>query len=75
LVDGSLIRDHKEIRQSFHVYFSSIFGTTLSFKLELDWDQLYPNNHIDISSLDMPFSIEEIKKGVFDMGADKAPWT
>lgn len=53
---------------------SSIFNTSRTSRFLLDQQHLFSyKERVVLSNLDMPFSLEEIKHIVFDLGADKAP--
>lgn len=65
-----VISDEGEIRHQTYSHFKKIFGkkTGVRFSLLSDsWD-----NSVDLSSLDRDFIEEDIKKTVWDLGADRA---
>jgi hypothetical protein len=61
-----------EIEEVVFEHMSNIVGTTLPCTQRFNWSQLglpVP----DLSELDAPFSLEELKTAVFDTPSDKAP--
>lgn len=54
-------------------YFKKIFGTSHHSPVTADWSVLYPQEQPTQAQLTDPFSEEESKAAVFDLGSDKAP--
>ncbi|XP_020262664.1 uncharacterized protein LOC109838650 [Asparagus officinalis] len=50
-----------------------LFDQPPASKLLPNWGLLYPNDNHDLSSLDLPFSPQEISEAVFDLHPDKSP--
>ncbi|KAH7684024.1 RNA-directed DNA polymerase protein [Dioscorea alata] len=72
--NGQWIEGNSEIGKVFSDHFQSVFGTPLSRRFLLDWTHLFNYKaRIDLSSLEIPFTTEEIQRAVFDLNADKAP--
>lgn len=50
------------------------FGCKRSFRLRVDFQRLFQlKTPMDLTRLEDPFSVEEIKSAVFELGGDKAP--
>lgn len=48
-------------------------GSAVESKFRVDWVKLYSEEHVDLSSLDGEFTLEEIKLAVFSLPTDKSP--
>lgn len=63
-----------EIGKVFTNHFRSFFGSKNDSHFLFDWSFLLRNKNLpDLSFLEAPFSKEEIKCVIFEMGTDKAP--
>ncbi|XP_039130342.1 uncharacterized protein LOC120266746 [Dioscorea cayenensis subsp. rotundata] len=73
--DGSsTFTDAKDIGKVFEQRFRALFGQRRPFRFKVDLDNLFKNKaSVDLSFLELPFTIEEVKRAVFDLGSDKAP--
>ncbi|XP_020272679.1 uncharacterized protein LOC109847855 [Asparagus officinalis] len=60
------------MKRSFFDYFSNLFNSQSESRLNVDWQSLYPEGNTDLSSLNIPFSPEEIKYAVFELHPDKS---
>lgn len=64
----------KKLAKKISDYFHSLVGTPISNRFLLDWHYLFDyKERFDLSFLEQPFSLEEIKLAVFILNADKAP--
>ncbi|XP_039145636.1 uncharacterized protein LOC120282866 [Dioscorea cayenensis subsp. rotundata] len=64
----------REIGKVFENRFRALFGQQRPFRFKVDLNRLLTNKaRVDLSQLERPFTIEEVKKAVFDLGSDKAP--
>lgn len=62
------------IDKLFVEYYQSIFRNTTEHRLQLDWQRLYPNDNSELlANLDILFSLDEVRKAVFDMDGEKSP--
>lgn len=62
------------IGDAFSSFYQNLYGTAQDFCIKLNWSNLLgTKTQHDLSSLDTPFSYEEIKRAVFDMSVDKTP--
>ncbi|XP_020258606.1 uncharacterized protein LOC109835017 [Asparagus officinalis] len=73
LINDSIISSDSAIKDSFFSFFSNLFGQAPASRLSPNWSTLYPNENFDLSSLDLPFSPQEITEAVFDLNPDKSP--
>ncbi|XP_039127523.1 uncharacterized protein LOC120263623 [Dioscorea cayenensis subsp. rotundata] len=72
--NGVTITDPKEIGKAFCERFHQQFGLKRSTRSLIDFRKLLLNrNAMDLSQLERPFTIEEVKAAVLDLGKDKAP--
>jgi hypothetical protein len=55
-----------------HNHFDQILGTESPASSQFNWDALGLNS-LDLSDLELPFSMDEIKRAIDDMPADRAP--
>ncbi|XP_020264999.1 uncharacterized protein LOC109840677 [Asparagus officinalis] len=67
-----LTREH-DISKAFFDYYYSLFGQSNRNLSSIDWSSLYPDQDLNLSSLEEPFSEVEIKNAVFGMNPNKAP--
>ncbi|XP_039123300.1 uncharacterized protein LOC120259908 [Dioscorea cayenensis subsp. rotundata] len=71
---GSRIVDPGEIGKVFAAHFNQHFGFQRSSRLRIDFQRLFQlKTAVDLNGLEAPFSVEEIKRAMFDLGGDKAP--
>lgn len=62
-----------EIGNIFSDHFQSLFGIPIANRFLIDWPFLFNYQaRVDLSSLDLPFTIEEIKQAVCGLNVDKA---
>lgn len=61
------------ISDEFYRYYKGLMGNENHTRFKLDWNLLYADNKVDLSELDMDFTLEEIKAAVFSLPADKSP--
>ncbi|XP_039136364.1 uncharacterized protein LOC120273726 [Dioscorea cayenensis subsp. rotundata] len=67
-------RQVEEIGRVFEQKFRALFGLRKTFRFKVDLHNLLMNKApVDLSFLERPFSLEEVKRVVFDLGSDKAP--
>ncbi|KAH7690203.1 RNA-directed DNA polymerase protein [Dioscorea alata] len=72
--NGQWVEGNQEIGSIFRDHFHSLFGTPIVNRFLLDWAFLFEHKaRVDLSSLELPFTTEEIKLAVFGLNADKAP--
>lgn len=72
--NGHWVKGVQEIGKIFSYYFQFQFGTSMTQRFLMDWQNLFIHKaRVDLSSLELPFTTEEIKQSVFDLNADKAP--
>ncbi|XP_039118945.1 uncharacterized protein LOC120255125, partial [Dioscorea cayenensis subsp. rotundata] len=68
------VSEVREIGKVFENQFRALFGQQRPFRFKADLNRLLRNKaRVDLSHLERPFSMEEVKKAVFDLGSDKAP--
>ena len=68
------IVDNEEIGRVLTSLFRSQFGSSRDSGFKISWSKLLASKtNVDLSSLDAPFTIEEVRKATFELGADKAP--
>lgn len=73
-LEGSMIREARDIGKAFTDHFNQLFGNRRATNFKIDFQKLFQaKTPVDLAMLERPFSREEIKKAVFDLGADKAP--
>lgn len=74
LQDNNRVDDTKKIGDAFKSFYQNLCGTTQDFRIKINWLTLLGSKaHHDLSSLNNPFTHEEIRRAAFDMKADKAP--
>ncbi|XP_039126955.1 uncharacterized protein LOC120263117 [Dioscorea cayenensis subsp. rotundata] len=74
LKDDVTFEHPKDIGRIFSEYFKLQFGQRRSNRFQVDLHKLFAHkSSVDLTDLERPFSLEEIKKAVFDLGGDKAP--
>ncbi|PNT63215.1 hypothetical protein BRADI_4g12957v3 [Brachypodium distachyon] len=69
---GDLIVDQPRLLSSAHRHFANILGVPSGSSSRFLWDSLQLPS-ADLSALDAPFSLQEIKEAIWDMPVDKAP--
>ncbi|XP_039135703.1 uncharacterized protein LOC120273121 [Dioscorea cayenensis subsp. rotundata] len=68
------VSDVRDIGRIFEQSFRGLFGQRRNFRFKVDLGNLLRNkSFVDLSSLERPFTLEEVKRAVFDLGSDKAP--
>lgn len=73
-LNGSIRSDPKEIGKVFADKFQQLFGKKRDFRVKVDFQKLLANKTpVDLSQLDRPFSLEEVKSAIFELGRDKTP--
>ncbi len=74
LVVGPLVAaDHHSIAHQLLLFFRSNLGSAPAAPPSFNFNLLFEDVGPDLSGLDAPFSEDEIKRAVFDLGPDKAP--
>ena len=74
LHNGLWTERNQELGKIFTDHFQLLLGSPRPYRFLLDWQNLFVyNERLDLSSLEWPFTLEEIKQAVFELGADKAP--
>lgn len=69
----SRIAKSEEIGKVFTSLFRCQFGSSIDSGFKVECSKLLANKmHEDLSSLESPFSLEEIRKATFDLGTNKA---
>ena len=64
----------REIGKAFTSLFCSQFGSKQLHRLKINWFRLFASkDHVDLAPLESPFSSDEIRAAVFDLGTNKAP--
>jgi hypothetical protein len=72
VTDEGIATTPSELEGVIYDHMSKIIGTDIPYTQKFDWPQLgLPV--IDMSELDAPFSLDELKTAVFSMPSDKAP--
>ncbi|KAH7677295.1 RNA-directed DNA polymerase protein [Dioscorea alata] len=72
--DGVTFTDPKDLGNIFVNRFQLSFGSSRVSRLKIDFTKLLELKiPVDLSRLEIPFSLEEITRVVFDLGGDKAP--
>ncbi|CAN6230203.1 unnamed protein product [Urochloa humidicola] len=71
-VNGTTVTRHVEKATALSTHFTSIFGEHRARQAAINWDQLNIQQH-ELSSLDAPFTEEEIKTAIFESPSEKAP--
>lgn len=65
-----------EIGQIFTMRFLQQFGIKRASRFRVNFKKLLENKwQVDLSHLEQPFMLKEIKGAVFELGGDKAPGT
>lgn len=71
--DGVLIANSCDIGKVFMEHLQQHFGHRRNSRFRVDFEKLLENKlHVELSHLERPFSLEEIKSMVFDLGGNKA---
>lgn len=71
--NGQWVEGDQEISKLFLYYFQLQLGTPSSHIFLLDWQSLFNYKaQVDLSSLELPFTIKEIKQATFDLNSYKA---
>ncbi|KAH7690552.1 RNA-directed DNA polymerase protein [Dioscorea alata] len=66
--------DPREIGNMFSRHFMQQFGQKRSYRFKIDLHKIFCYKaNVDLSHLERPFSLDEIKRAVFDLGGNKAP--
>lgn len=73
LINNDTLKEPKDISKIFMEKFKHLFGHKRDFHFKIDFLKLLEKKvPIDLTSLDRHFTLEEIKRVVFDLGGDKA---
>lgn len=73
-LNGDIFTYPKDISKVFTTRFKQQVGLNRGFRFRVDFQKLLVNKlPVDLSQLDRPFTLEEIKGVVFELGRDKAP--
>lgn len=70
--NGDLVWEHEEKEKIIHMHFNDIIGTRIGRRCTLDWESL-DLSVIDGSTLDHPFTLDEIKLTIDELPTEKAP--
>ncbi|XP_039126606.1 uncharacterized protein LOC120262766 [Dioscorea cayenensis subsp. rotundata] len=71
---GSTLVDEHDIGRLFTNHFTQQFGFRRPSKFKINFQKLFHlKTPVDLSTLDRPFTLEEVRKAVFELGRDKAP--
>lgn len=66
---GTMLVDSRDIGKAFTKHFKQLFGSKRHSRFKIDFQKLFNfKSSIDLSTLEIPFSVEEIKKAVFELG-------
>lgn len=72
--EGSNISDPLDIGGIFTGAFRNQFGCQRDCRFKINWQHLFSlKSPVDLSNLEVPFSVDEIKEAMFALGADKSP--
>ncbi|WVZ83395.1 hypothetical protein U9M48_030553 [Paspalum notatum var. saurae] len=71
-IDGAHLTDHEAMEQAFFAHFKSVFGTSVHRPHGLNLSEL-GYEATDLSSLDEPFTEEEVWAAINNMPNDRAP--
>lgn len=72
--NGSWVEGNSNLGRIFSDHFGNFLRKPRLFHFLLDWQHLFEHReYVDLTYLEQPFSAEEIKQALFDLGADKAP--
>ncbi|XP_039143955.1 uncharacterized protein LOC120281092 [Dioscorea cayenensis subsp. rotundata] len=73
-IGEDFITDIRGIGKVFENHFRALFGQKSPFRFKVDLQKLLRGkNRVDLSPFERSFTIEEVKKAVFELGSDKAP--
>ncbi|XP_051228971.1 uncharacterized protein [Lolium perenne] len=70
--DGAEVTDHAAKANILHKHFVNLLGKTSQRQNRLNWDAL-GIQLVNLSHLDAPFSLDELKEAVFGLHSEKAP--
>ena len=70
--DQKLIYDQDQTKTLFLEHYKCILGCLEEPCISANWDQLYAHNP-DLSALERPFTMEEIKQAIMSLASDKVP--
>lgn len=71
---NALVGDVNKIFRIFAEHFKSHFGQKRDNRIKVDLEKLLAfRGRVDLTHLEQPFSLEEIKCAVFELGSNKAP--
>lgn len=57
---GKIVQEASNIKRLFFSYFSNLIGETSHHNVQIDWENLYPDDHSGLSVLEEPFPEQEI---------------
>lgn len=70
--DGRLVSEPKEIGRLFVSRFQQQFGIKCTSRFKVDLQKLLEKKqHVDLTDLERPFTMEEIREAVFSLGGTK----
>lgn len=73
-MDGTTIESPRDIGIVFAGHFKLQFGRRRPARLRIDLQKLFAHKvSIALANLERPFTIDEVKRAVFDLGGDKSP--
>jgi hypothetical protein len=67
-----IVTSHEGMLSLAHQHFEEILGTASPIQSKLNWEELGLRS-FELSDIESPFSVDEIKLALDDMPADKAP--
>ena len=70
--EDKVYSNQSEIHKAFLEYYKELLGFKEDSMVETDLVSLYPENHIDLTSLENLFIEIEIKNAIFSLPGDKA---
>lgn len=72
-LENSRIEGNDNIWKVFSDHFRSQFGSKRGLRFKIEWSKLLVfKQQIDLSQLELLFTLIEIKQATFNLGADKA---
>lgn len=72
--NGVTLTNPRDIGNVFTSQFKQQFVSKRPSRFRIDFQKLFKNKiSVDLTQLERPFTLEEVKREVFDLGGDKAP--